>query len=794
MTEPSPASSPTWRSAPSEPGPGGKASRRLRLLLVAGAALALAGALIGWLFYVRPFHKAHFLPLCLNEYGGEVPVRAWARQDAELLRSLDWHERNTFTAQKRDLLVRELRDFTRSKVDGPLVVYLSAYARTTPQGELCILPVGASLDEPASWLPLREVFEHLRASKAAHKLLLLDIMQPFTDARSGVLLNDSAEHLQPLLEEVLGQDPNLSVLCACSPGQLSLVAEELGHSVFAYFLDKALRGQAEGEGPRRTHDGRVSLRELAAFVTGRVEEWALQHRNARQTPRLYGANRDYPLVGVGSTEGAGEEPSEAAYPEWLSEGWKLRDSWFDDETYRVAPRTFRQLEAALLRAEQEWRGGVRVERIRQDLAGRREQLERERSEQMPAGDEPTSLAGGRPAPQPASEDTVVSLRQLAARYARASTSKPDEAEKTKIDAEAAQLLKQFQGKPLELARAAFAAAQTEDAPPAALRFLVDLLRKAKAPSYAETRLLARLAELPAASADWPAESVLLALRTVGAAEKVAAGDPRALPWVQEARADADRRRREGETLLFSAEASARRRAADPLRRALQAYQAIVHDLQAVEQAQRYRDELLVRLPSYPPCLEIDDETEEAWKNAAATLGTLRQLLAGPGPSPCDSIRRLDELTSVLRNDPNNLQRLRRPLDPEPLEKLIGRSQAGNAVDAKLMTALLATPWPRADQRARLWTAWHELTIGLEKAPLQGTPPPPWDEGKAVVAERRRGLRRARLSLEVLRIEGGHSIATVEKSLQAAIESPDDMGRIRALEVELRRAWSSGPER
>jgi hypothetical protein len=771
---------------------GSKPSRRLGLVLVAGAALALGGALIGWLFYLRPFHKASFLPLCLNEYGEDFPVRAWARQDAELLRGLGWHERNTFTAQKRDLLVRELREFTRSRRDGPLVVYLSAYARATPQGELCLLPVGASLDQPASWLPLREVLEHLRASKAAHKLLLLDIMQPFTDAQRGVLLDDSAEQLQPLLDKVLAGDPSLSVLCACTPGQLSLVAEELGHSVFAYFLAQGLRGQADGEGGR-IRNGRVSLHELAAFVTSRVEQWAWQHRRVRQTPRLYGAAKDYPLTAA-TTENGDAESSAVEYPEWLSEGWKLRDSWLNDETYRWAPRPFRQLETALLRAEQEWRGGVDVERIRQDLAGWREQLERQRREQIPpaAGTAPATLARGRPAHEATDEETALSLRQLAARHARVSMGKPDEAEKAKIEGDTTQLLKRFEGKPVELARGVFAAAQTEDTTPAALRFLVELLHKAKAPSYAETRFLARLAELPAASGDWPAESIVLALSTVGAAEQVAASDARALPWVDEPRAKADRWRQEGENLLFSSEASARRRAADPLRRALQAYQAVLRDLQVVEQALRYRDEMVVRLPGFLPYLEIDDEPEPAWDNAMATLVTLRQVLATPWPSPGDSIRRLSELVSVLRNDPNNLQRLRRPFDPEPLEKLIGRSQAGNTADGQMMTALLATPWPRADQRARLQTAWHELMTALDRNPMRATLPP-WEEGKAIAAQRRRALRRARRSVALLRLEGGHSLAGVEKSLQSASESPDDLGRIRVLEQELRRAWSSASQ-
>jgi hypothetical protein len=787
MSEPSGTSSPAWRPAAA----GGGLSRRLRLTFLTVALLALSGALIGWLFYLRPFHQAHFLPLCLNEYGEEFPVRSWVRQDTDLLRSLGWHERNTFTAQQRDLLVRELRAFTRDHSDGPLVVYLSAYARAAPDGELCILPVGAHLDQPASWLPLREVFEYLRAGKAPHKLLLLDIMQPFTDARNGVLLNDAAERVQPLLNEVLPRDPALSVLCACSPGQTSVVAEELGHSVFAYFLEQGLRGQADDEGPRRVSDGRISLRELAEFVTSRVEQWTLRHRNVRQTPRLYGADGDYPLTAVASAGGGDEDLTEVVYPQWLSDGWKLRDDWFDDESYRLVPETFRALEAALLRAEQQWRGGVRPERVHQDVAARRERLEQQRREQLPPSSarEPASLTESRAVLEPADAETIATVRQLAARHVRTSTGKPDEAERKNLESDTAQLLKKFEGKPLVLARVVFAAAQMDAAAPGALRFLVDVLRKGNVPSYAETRFLARLAELSAGTPeDWPAEFVPLALRTVEEAEKFAAGDPRALPWVQEARAAAERHRQEGEALLFSRQARQRRRAADPLRTALKAYQAVNRDLQAVERALRYRDEMQVRLPSFLPYLEIDNELEQSWENAATTAGKLRQLLAVPGRSPSDSIRQMTELTSALRNDPDSLNRLRRPLDTEPFDKLIGRSQAANVADWRIMTALLETPWPRADQRAKLWTARHELAAVLGQPRRRMPTSPAQDERQAVSAERRRGLQRGRHLLELLRLEGGNALQPVEKALGSAVEAPDDVGRLHALGAELRRAW------
>lgn len=603
MNEPAKAYSRTWRPGPqqSSSGPSG---RRLRAAAAATALLAVSGALIAWLLYIRPFQRPYFLPLCIGEYDEAFPVRGWVRQDGDVLRGLGWKETNAFTSQQLALLRGELRQLAGHTFDGPLVVYLSAYARATPEGELCLLPVDARLDRPDTWLPLREVFTQLRASKAQHKLLLLDIMQSFLDVRRGLLLNDSAQRLQPVLEEVLAKDPHLSVLCACSPGQVSLTAEELGHSVFAYFLWEGLRGQADGENPRRRHDGRVSLVELANYVTAQVEQWALRQYGVRQSPRLYGAIDDYPLIAVGSSVPSLEEPPlPAEYPEWLSAGWKRRDRWLAEETAPPLLALRVGLETALLRAEKQWRGGFPAERVRRELAARYERLERQRNEQLQ---------------------------------------------------------------------------------------------------------------------------------------------------------------------------SSRSRGLD-----------------TVEKVRYGFEETLVQLAGYVPYLEVDDSAEQAWENAAATANQLRRLLderIAPGSEAGDVwIGRITALTASLRNDPNNLNRLRRPLDRQSFEQLISRRHQGDAADGKVMTALLETPWPRAEQRAKLWSARRELLSALQQKATK-TQSAAWSESQAIEAERQRGLRRAQRSLTLLRLRGSDQVEKVEKTFTYAEAMPADDSRLEAVARALRQAW------
>ena len=62
-----------------------------------------------------------------------------------------------------------------------------------------------------------------------------------------------------------------------------------------------------------------------------------------------------------------DEKTRPVYPPWLVDAWKRRGAWWDDGSYRVAPRLFRRWEAALLGAEHEWRMGADPQRVREGM-------------------------------------------------------------------------------------------------------------------------------------------------------------------------------------------------------------------------------------------------------------------------------------------------------------------------------------------------------------------------------------------------------------------------------------------
>jgi hypothetical protein len=244
-------------------------------------------------------------------------------------------------------------------------------------------------------------------------------------------------------------------------------------------------------------------------------------------------------------------------------------------------------------------------------------------------------------------------------------------------------------------------------------------------------------------------------------------------------------------LLFAEDPASRRRAADSLRDALKAYQAINRDLDAIEEAQRSSEEMRVQLGSYLPYLEVDGTTASAWQNALTTADKLRHVLAEPELQPGNArdvrIHKLMELTAALRNDPDNLNRLRRPLDRQQFDQLIGRRQVGDAADGKVMTALLETPWPRAEQRAKLWSARHELFGVLQRRRAEASLAA-GIESPSLQVECRRGLLRAQRCLAVLRLLGSDKVEKVEKALARAEAMPADASRLRTVAEALRQAW------
>src|SRR5262249_44188856 len=147
-------------------------------------------------------------------------------------------------------------------------------------------------------------------------------------------------------------------------------------------------------------------------------------------------------------------------------------------------------------------------------------LQRLRDEKVPAPDkgeprsvvqaDPKRAAGNEPL-APAERDQFVDLQRLLALHAKTLVPKANPELAKKEQEEEKQLLEKFKGKPLARPVLVLRLVTEERVTRADLAFLVGLLARAKAPEYAETKLLARLAKLPAdeEAGPWPTDAVRL---------------------------------------------------------------------------------------------------------------------------------------------------------------------------------------------------------------------------------------------------------------------------------------------
>jgi hypothetical protein len=751
-----------------------KNSKQGKIFLLLAIMLALVGAIIAMLLFYGSFHPPHFVSIPVTEYDLHYPPNAFALQDGEALRVFFDPERSkdAFEHQERDRFVRALQGLS-AHADGPVVLHVSAHALARGE-EVYILPGDALPDDPNTWLALTDILRYLGECPSAHKLLILDVMEPIANARLGVLVDEVAARTAEILKKQLENEKRLLVLCPCSPGQVSQISEEMGTSVFAYYLAAGLSGLAERYNPKEASDSRVSVQELAEFLKARVQRWVRENRGLTQTPALYGNAKDFHLVAVtqkpiistsespeSETEAA--TPKEPAYPAWLTQAWAVHDLAWQRAEYRLDPQAFRRLEGLLLRAEERWRGKVDEEKIRIDL-DRAVSIYKRRSERAagevgrvlhPEGSKPPNLTvayqewkakqpvpppaekpgadgkakAGAETPPPANPEELVgeALRKLFAQVDRLqslSGKDRDEANKA-LDKAKMELTDQFKSKPELLAWCVFTAAGADPYPNRPkLELAADLLAPLQAAlpalrTYRETEILRRLADLkPDSAAKWPVDSVVHVLRMTRLAEKATLATPRVFPWVRHLLGVAARSRQHALQALFDPDPIRDGPSGPLVEGAERKFEEIDRAVQTIQEAQETLDRALVRLPAYMQYLNHQVELDLAdagWTGAVDSVNALLGMLSRPlseGAPPLQQLRgRTDELLDALR-------RLDEPFQPAVLEQLQQQAKKKRPTIYQEVESRLSTGCLSAADRARLWLLQRDLGNQLHAATLK----------------------------------------------------------------------------
>jgi hypothetical protein len=802
--------SPGWH----DPNAGGAAvtkprpSRGLRLFLTLAALLAVAGAVVGFLLYLRASPNPVFIGLWITEYKDpDIPPSPYGEQDRAALRAFPWQGNDAFNSQEKERVVRELDRLREKPPATAVAVYLSGYVVAGGDGRPCLLPGNARLDDEGSWLPMSTVLDSLRACKTDHKLLILDVTHPLIAPRRGLLVADAAELLRKPLEDAT-KDGSLLILSSASPGQTALGSEELGLSVFGHYVRQGLLGAADGYGATGERDRRITVRELSAYVTARVDRWAEQNRAARQTPYLLGNGSDFELVTYNVPV---VQPEEAAvpdaYPDWLAAGWKTRDEWRAAPSGRMPPLRRYAMEQALLRADARWREGGNPDRTRDDLARRMDGFRQLGPDNAvpPLVGKPRSLADavahGAKVPDVAAD--AAKFRTLAARIP-APGGKPEDPARAAFDGQRADFLKGFEGKAFDLAWLVVDRAAADREPTAAtVRLWAELLRSDPATGdYEEVRFLERLADELAvndAVKPWPAMALANAVHVERDGARLAAAPAWTRPWLGTVGAKLAERRQAALDKLFDASPASKAEAATQLVTLRADEEALLRQLEELSAACRTRDEALDLLPDLGPCLATDASLEGPWVAAAERLAEVQRLLAEGKP---EQLRRLARAGADLAE---LLERLRAPFDQPRWAEVAAEPRKARPADAGALAALLASPTPDGARRAALWQAYRKVagqlwqdTRARDQADDQegrhtAAPLAP-DPAQAAEDERRRGLFRARMAIELLKADGlpdASATALEEKYAAAAAPTRDDSAW-RTLCQELRKAARAVP--
>lgn len=138
---------------------------------------------------------------------------------------------------------------------------------------------------------IEQVVTHVAGKARKDLLIVLDLSRVDTDRALHVYGNSPYAGLKEALKKVEMKEngANVAVLCSAAPGQVSWAVDGIGRSVFSYFLQRGLAGEARlvpdpaARRPRPvlTPDG------VHRYVNDRVRAWARVNRKTNQNPELF---------------------------------------------------------------------------------------------------------------------------------------------------------------------------------------------------------------------------------------------------------------------------------------------------------------------------------------------------------------------------------------------------------------------------------------------------------------------------------------------------------------------------
>lgn len=90
----------------------------------------------------------------------------------------------------------------------------------------------------------------------------------------------------------LARSAGTVLLASTGTEQFATEFSTLAHGVFTYALLQGLNGEADGGNPK---DGKITVKELEAYLNDQVPELTKKYRGTSQYPTSYARGQDFPL-------------------------------------------------------------------------------------------------------------------------------------------------------------------------------------------------------------------------------------------------------------------------------------------------------------------------------------------------------------------------------------------------------------------------------------------------------------------------------------------------------------------
>ena len=678
-------------------------------LLVVGV---LVGALFAFVVQIAPPPACQFIAAWSPHLDSPlVPDNLAAANDRRALAAGGYFASDSFDyeASLSSSLLRRQLEATSADTDAPLVVYLSALATTDDSGQLVLMTKDyAPLSQTSAGIRLEEVLQLLAANPAEHKLLLLDITTTINVGPVGLFPEEISKLAVDRLQQVA--DPGRLTIISSGQRQYAQILPGTGRTAFGYFFEQGISGLADGFNATGISDGRVSARELAAYVTDRVDLWSQQFATTRQTSVLVGEADDFVLT---MADRKSQPPllyhaKVEDYPAWLREAWELRQQCVEAGMLHSHPLLARRVDETVLTMERRWRYCVDSQSLEAYWQATRAPVERLRDKLATTGEIPISL--GRYAVQHPVDTTtaLTTWRVYFAGLDKAATV-ADPAARLKLETELkTTLAAQLKELTPQAAQLGLCDALTNTTLPLAICLPASrdyLVEQEGETSTIETTAICELAGLVGNNPPLLDDDARLVLQVIIHGER-ASGLPLAEPYISSLLTTANQHRLAGEVMMLNPGYGPVDQARSELNAALSLYRQAEQLQQIASHAVAVRDRAYAELPAMLPMVREYADLRPTWQECTSLSKRLYGLLDSTNTDNfAKQSSMVEQLACAVER---HLAKLQAPRSEDRVDALIAELKLGHLEKRSQAGALLDTP---------LITLTHRLALlqALEQA-------------------------------------------------------------------------------